>query len=222
MLSLKPRVPLPPECARLPFSKPDTSEEDGAAWLESIKRQARENVQGGYSSVRVAWQHRWKKPRYDRFDDYTPEEAALELWEQFYFENPKSVELAGIFKRKNPKTGLTYYRTGDPELDQLEEAFGRGEFPDMDVLACPDGADIWRRPVFVHDKKNIAAPEGSTVAPVVGFQGVKENEKGEKINPVTGGKIHGTDFTSDDWLKNFEEDEFLKKFATKQGLTQDG
>lgn len=210
---------LPPfasQPVKLPFTP--QADEESDLWLEEIKRQAKDNVQNGYESVRVAWSARWKKPRYERFEQYTPEEALLELWEQFYYENPKNVELAGIYKRTNAQTGYAYYKTGDPMLDALEEAFGRGECPDLSVLNCPEGKDIWRERIFEHDKKNICTPEGAVVPARVGFQGVRKTKDGEKINEVTGAKIKGTDFTNDEWLKDFEEDEFLKQLAAKQGI----
>jgi hypothetical protein len=209
---------LPPFASpRLPFGHAEADNES-ELYLEDIKRQARENVQHGYESIRVAWSYRWKKPKYDRFELYTPEEAILELWEQYYYENPKNVELAGLYKRHNPATGYAYYKTGDPELDKLEEEFGKGNCPDLSVLECPEGVDIWRQPVFVHDQHNIAQPEGAVVSARTGFAGVQKTAQGEKINTANGAKIDGTDFTNDEWLKEFEEDEFLKRLADKQGI----
>jgi hypothetical protein len=184
-------------------------------WLEGLKRQAKANLSSA-ESVRIAWQARFKQPRYSSFGDYTPEEVMLELWEQFYFENPESVELHGLYKRRNAKTGYSYYVTGDPVLDQLEEAFGRGERPDLSVLDGPGGGrDIFREPVFMHTEKGPGFKPGVPVAPQQGLQGVQETQEGAKIT-AGGAKVSHTDFSSDAWLKaGLEDDLALKALAAK-------
>lgn len=186
-------------------------------WQEGIKEQARTNIATS-ESVRIAWTSRFKVPRYPRFADYTPEEALLELWEQFYFENPDNIEMQGISKRRNPQTGYTYYVTGDPLLDELEEAFGRGENPDMSVLDDGGrGADIFREPVFMHSEKGPGFKPGQPVAPQQGLSGVQEMADGAKIT-AGGAKVTHTDFSSDDWLKaKLDEDGSLKALAGKLG-----
>lgn len=213
--------------AKQPFSlnpksiAPDGAQEAEAAfgrWLEGIKSQARENLKTG-ESIRVAWVNRFKVPRYQSPDAYTPEEILLELWEQFYFENPENIEMKGIQKRRNAKTGFSYYVTGDPLLDAMEEAFGRGEKPDMSILdGNGGGRDVFREPVFVHSEQVVGGVRaGTPVAPQMGLQGVQEMPDGAKIT-AGGAKVHHTDFSSDDWLKHkLDDDEALKALAAKLG-----
>lgn len=181
--------------------------------LEAIKKLARDNLETE-ELVRIAWTNRFKVPRYPSFDHYTPEEALLELWEQHFYENPNAVDFAGIHKRKNRATGISYYVTGDPVLDELEAAFGRGERPDMSVLNGKGGGrDVFRAPVFTHSQRGPGFEAGQAVAPHSGLQGVQEGPDGAKIT-AGGAKVTHTDFTSDDWLKaSLEEDSGLKAFA---------
>lgn len=198
------------------------AEEAYARWLDGIKKLARDNLASA-ESVRIAWTSRFKVPRYPSFADYTPEEALLELWEQYYFENPDNIEMKGITKRRNATTGYSYYVTGDPLLDQLEEAFGRGERPDMSVLDGPGGGkDIFREPVFVHTEKGPGFSSGQPAVPQIGLQGVQDAPGGAKIT-ASGAKVHHTDFSSDDWLKSkLEDDVALKALAGKLGGKVDG
>lgn len=212
--------------AKLPFElKGRTIRSNGQAkaeavfnsWLDGLKAQARENLKSS-ESIRIAWTARFKIPRHPSYDDYTPEEVLLELWEQFYFENPESVELQGIHRRRNAQTGYVYYATGDPLLDELEEAFGRGERPDLSTLNGPGGGrDVFREPVFVHSERGPGFKAGQPIAPQSGLQGVQESADGAKIT-AGGAKVHHTDFTSDDWLKaKLEDDVALKAFAEQFG-----
>ena len=104
---------------------------DFSIHIENLKKQARSHLQDNTESLRIAWQHRWKRPLHHDFKDYTMEELIIELHEQFYLENPDAIESQGIYKKKNPKTGITYYETGDPVLDELEREFGEDIFHDM-------------------------------------------------------------------------------------------
>lgn len=198
-----------------PAAEVATADRAFNGWLEGIKRQARDNLESG-ESTRIAWSVRFKTPRYPSVDDYTLEELLLELWEQFYFETPDSVELKGITKRRNPQTGYTYYVTGDPLLDQFEEAFGRGERPDMSILDGPGGGpDVFREPVFVHDKAGPGFAPGQAFAPEQGLQGVRETADGAKIT-AGGAKVTHTDFSNDDWIKaKLGDDDVLKALASK-------
>lgn len=188
-------------------------EDDGPSiadlWLEEIKKQARANLDNGYEYLRISWHQRWNKPKYDKFEDYTPEEAVIETWEQYYLSNPDSIELKGIYKRKNKKTGYSYYVTGDPLLDKMEEAFGRGETPDLRILDRKGGKDIFRAPVFTHTE-NVVGGRGSigdTFAPRSGGQGVQINKEGDKIS-ASGSKIKHDDYkNSDDWIKDMLKDD---------------
>lgn len=208
--------------AKLPFKaapkvlgqRPAAQDDIFTLWLEGLKRQAKENLASG-ESVRIAWQARFKIPRYPSFDLYTPEEALLELWEQHYYEHPDSVELSGVYKRRNAQTGYAYYATGDSLLDKIEEAFGRGETPDLSVFDGKGGRDIFREAVFVHDKKGPGFKTGQAVAPESGLQGVQERADGAKIT-AGGAVVSHTDFSSDEWLKKaLEDDTALKAFADK-------
>jgi len=191
------------------------------AWVDSLKKQARDNLNKDFEYLRISWTSKFKIPRYQSFNDYTPEEIILETWEQFYFEHPDSLELKGINKKKNTKTGYTYYSTGDALLDQFEEAFGRGETPDLSALNNSEtGKDIFREPVFTHTEHVVGgdARPGDVVIPRKGFEGVQENEKGEKIT-VAGAKIQHEDYSSEEWLKKaLQEDPGLKAIADKIGV----
>lgn len=178
---------------------------DQTAWMEGLKERARENLRSA-DALRIAWQHRFGVPAHPRFEDYTPEEIVLEMWEQHYFENPDSIELRGVSRRRDPKTGFVYYVTGDPLIDSYERAFARGEVPDMGELsAVKPGRDIFRAPVFV-------GRDGSPVAAQTGLQGVREGAGGETI--AAGAKVSHTDFRSDEWLgKALAEDTALKALA---------
>lgn len=213
--------------AKLPFEVTGRVIGEGAAaaesqavftrWLEGLKKEARNNLESG-ESIRIAWTNRYKIPRYPRYDQYTPEEVLVELWEQYYFEHPDSVEMHGIIKRRNAQTGYSYYRTGDPLLDQFEEAFGRGECPDMSVLNNGGGGvDIFREPVFVHTERGPGFKPGQPVAPQQGLEGVQETKDGAKLT-AGGAKVHHTDFSSDDWLKaKLDDDVALRALADKLG-----
>ncbi|MGZ3772941.1 MAG: hypothetical protein ACXVCN_04490, partial [Bdellovibrio sp.] len=142
---MKVKLPFEPITVN-PFEKSEpeeTLEVRQTRWLEGIKAQARRNVKYGLESIRVAWTHEFKKPKYDRFEDYTPEEAVLELWEQHYYKNPNSLEMQGLQKLTSARTGQKYYKTGDATLDAMEEAFARGETPDLSKLDVDDGEDIF-------------------------------------------------------------------------------
>lgn len=205
--------------ARLPFTKGnDESIEQKAItrqqlWLEQIKRQARENLNIETEYLRISWVNRYKIPMHKDFGDYTPEEMLLEAWEQFYYEHPDHLEMKNIFKRKNPKTGYAYYKTGDPVLDELEEAFGRGETPDLSIIDVAPGPDIFRSAVFQSN-------DGRVIRPRTGLQGVQENEKGEKIT-VAGAKVEHENFqSSDDWVKEMlKGDPTLQMLAEKTGMS---
>lgn len=186
-------------------------------WTESIKRQARSNLDSS-EAVRIAWVNRFKIPRYPSFDNYTPEEALLELWEQYFFEHPDSLEMKGILKRKNAQTGYAYYVTGDPVLDAIEAAFGRGENPDLSVLNTKKGGrDVFREPVFVHTEKGSGFEPGMPVVPQQGLKGVQTAPDGAKIT-AGGAQVHHTDFSSDELVKAMlAEDTAFKALAAKLG-----
>lgn len=190
-------------------------------YIEGIKSQARDNINNSYEYMRIAWQSKYQRPRYEKWDDYTPEEMILEAWEQWYLDNPDALELKGIIKKKNPKTGYTYYSTGDPLIDELEKAFSRGETPDL-ISAfghIKGGKDIFRSPVFVHSENTVRGNSiGEAEAPRKGYEGVQENRKGEKID-VAGAKVKHDDFTSDEWIKDaLNEDPVLKAMQEKLGV----
>lgn len=202
-----PRVPFKPRGLTLRSTGAAQAEAAFSLWFEGIRAQARANLESG-DVVRIAWTNRFKIPRYPSFAAYTPEEALLEIWEQHYFENPDSLELKGIVKRKNPQTGATYYVTGDPVIDALEEAFGRNEVPDLSVLTpASRGQDIFRAPVFQHSEGSLA---GHTVSAEMGLQGVQETPDGAKMT-AGGAKVHHTDFSSDAWLKAHLDEDLAAK-----------
>jgi len=219
-----PKLPFKVEI-RLPF--PDQREKGRIervksrheAWLVEIKKKARENLELGSEQIRIAWTHRFQRPRYDSFDEYTPEEITLEMWEQWYYEHPESLEIKGIFKKRNSSTGYSYYETGDPLIDSLEQAFGRGETPDLEEVFghIQGGKDIFRDAVFEHDQSSGVQgfQAGEKVAPRSGYEGVQENEKGEMV-AVDGTKVSHDDYSSDEWVASaLKEDPILKAFEEK-------
>lgn len=152
---------------------------------------------------------------HDSWDKYTPEEVLLETWEQYFLENPDSLAAAGINKCVDATTGFKYYKTGDPLIDRLEEAFGRGELPDLDEAFgnVKGGTDIFRSEIWQDNEGNAIVP--NMEAPKV----VTWSDKGEKINEA-GNKVEIADFTSDDWLEQgLEDDPFLKGLAKQWGIT---
>lgn len=203
---------------RLPFKVEPRSlgvqATDASAWIEDIKRAARANLNSP-ESLRIAWQNRFRVPSHPRFEDYTPEEAALEMWEQHFYENPDAVEMQGVYKRRDPRTGYVYYVTGDPLIDAYEAAFARGEIPDMSELSkVRPGRDIFREPVFVHKQAGKGFKAGDVIVPRVGPQGMQTTPSGETM--AGGAKVTHTDFTSDAWLKKaLESDTALKALAGK-------
>ena len=191
-------------------------------YVRLLKDKARKNLESN-EQLRVAWSARFKRPMFDHFDEYTPELAMLEAWEQFYYENPDHLEMKGIHKMKNAKTGYTYYKTGDSTIDRLEEAFSRGETPDLEAEFgdIKGGSDIFRENIFVHQHESAEQgfEAGQKVAPRTGYQGVKEDASGAKLT-VAGTKIQHDDYKSDQWLKEaLEEDPVLKMMAEKMGVT---
>jgi len=166
--------------------KPPTAN-DLKVYADQLKKQARDNVQHPEERLRIAWQHRWKRPLYESYLDYTPEELIVELHEQYFYENPDALENQGLFKKRNPKTNLVYYETGDPTLDALEKEFGEGKVPDLQRVFgdIKDGKDIFdevrRKPFVSKDKKD------------------------EKIRQAD-------NFKSNEWLDSAkEEDPFIQK-----------
>lgn len=193
-----------------------TSEERFSAesWLEGIKAEARDNLDNFWERARIEWTARFKKPRYDSFHQYSREELLCELWEQYYLENPESLEMKGINKRKDPQTGYTYYETGDPVIDELERSFAAGIVPDMNAaFAHTEGEakPIWEEPVF-------ETMEGEKVAASGRFDHLKSAPDG-KLRTAAGTSAHTTDFTSDDWLTDaLNEDPVLKAMKEKLGV----
>lgn len=216
MLPKRATSPIPVD-ARNPFRDPepdpDFVRERQNAWVEEIKERARQNLADGLEHMRIAWQNRFRVPRYPDFADYPLDEAILEAWEQFYYEHPDSLELKGIVKRKNPRTGYAYYSTGDKLLDRLEEAFGRGETPDLEKVFAhiQDGPDIFRKEVFVDGG-------GESFAPRRGASPVVQTEaKGETMGRESP-KIQEDDFTSDRWVEDaLRDDPVLKGLAERMG-----
>jgi len=190
----------------------DDSQSVFSNWIDGIKQKARQNLDDGWERARIEYTARFKIPRYNSFDLYTPEEALLELWEQHYWENPDSLDLKGIIKKADEKTGYFYYQTGDPLIDELEEAFGRGEVPDMEKAFAhiKDGPDIFEMETFQTQK-------GQAIAARTRFEGMQTNEKGETIT-AAGTKVKHCDYSSEEWMKNaLDEDPVLKKMAEKMG-----
>lgn len=179
------------------------------AWIAAIKHQARENLKGG-EHLRISWVKRYRRPRYDHFDEYTIEEMLLETWEQYYLDNPNHLELKGIHKRINEKTKYSYYVTGDPLIDALEKQFAEGKVPDLQAAFghIKNGQDIFRSPVF-------KGRGGQEIVPVQRPEVVKKNEKGEKITEA-GARIEHDNYNSDEWVKEaLDDDPVLKAMAAK-------
>jgi hypothetical protein len=167
--------------------------------------------------MRISWQHRFKIPRHQRFEDYTPEEMMVEAWEQYLLENPDSLEANGIDKCVNSATGYKYYKTGDPIIDMLEAAYSRGEDPDLNEAFgdVPDGVDIFRSDQWED-------LDGKKTVPIMEPPKVTWNENGEKISEA-GHKVDVADFSSDDWLKQgLDEDPILKSLAKEWGINNGG
>ena len=212
----------PPPVFKPKPSSPSLEEliEQQAKWVSELKKQARDNLGLNTEYMRISWSNRYKIPRHTVFGDYTPEELVLESWEQYYFETPNSLDLKGIHQKVNAKTGLKYYQTGDPVIDAFEEAFSRGETPDMSSLnQYKGGQDIFRSPVFHHTQKTpYGANPGDTVTPRKGLQGVQETASGDKIT-VAGAKVEHDDYSSDAWVKQaLEDDPALRALSEKIGL----
>ena len=180
------------------------------AWLEDIKKQARDNLDRDVERLRISWTNRYNRPRHDRYEDYTMEEILLETWEQHYFENPNSLELKGISKKVNPRTKYSYYVTGDPVIDGLEQEFAEGRTPDLEKAFghIKNGPDIFRSPIF-------QGRGGQPVVPIQRPEVVKKNEKGEKITEA-GTRVEHDDFRSDQWVRDaLDDDPVLKAMAAK-------
>jgi len=178
---------------------------------------ARKNLNDPYERLRISWQNKYGIPTHQRWEDYTPEEAVLEAWEQHLYENPKSLEAHGIDKAVNQETGEKYYITGDPVIDELERAFGRGEDPDLNAAFSGQdtGVDISRLPLWVDDGGSQHVP--NTQAPRFEY-----NEHGEKVSD-SGGKVDVANFQSDDWVKQaLDDDPILKNLASRWGIDNGG
>lgn len=225
------KAPILPPTVALPFkvdhslpfeipSPPPTSAEIEARnneqailqqWLDDLKAQARANLKNDYEFLRINWQNRFNRPKYDSFDEYTTEEMLLETWEQWYFENPSSLDLKGISKKVNARTGYKYYETGDPVLDELERQFSEGKLPDLEAALghIKNGENIFNSPVFKGQGGQPVIPK--TKAPEV----VHKNQKGEKISEA-GSKIQHDNFDSDEWLNEaLQEDPVMKAWEAK-------
>lgn len=138
----------------------------------------------------------------------------LETWEQHLFENPDSMESRGINKCVNNVTGYKYYKTGDEIIDKLEEAFARGEDPDLNAAFAHigEGVSIFRSDLWSDPNGGVVIPD--MTAPKV----VTWSDKGEKMSEA-GNKVEIADFSSDDWLKQgLEDDPILKGLAKKLGV----
>jgi hypothetical protein len=186
------------------------------AWIDALKKQARDNINSEYESLRISWTNRYKRPKYDHFDEYTLEEVVLENWEQFYFENPDHLELKGISKKINERTKNTYYVTGDPVIDALEREFSEGRVPDLQAAFghIKNGQDIFRSPVF-------KGRGGQEIVPVQRPEVVKKNEKGEKITEA-GTRVEHDNYNSDEWLKEaLAGDDVLRRMAEKMKKVTD-
>lgn len=184
------------------------------AWLDSIKQQARDNIKNDFEYIRIAWHNRWGIPKHPHFNDYTQEEAILESWEQFYFDNPDSLEMKGIIKKQDPNTGYKYYQTGDPVIDELEKVFASGGIPDLEKAFghIKNGESIWKHPVFQGGKHVPSEPTPKVV---------KKNEKGEKITEA-GTKLEHDNFKSDDWVKEaLQNDPVLQSWEQKMKKVTD-
>lgn len=193
-----------------PFKKraePKATQDEG--WLLSLKKLAAQNIDDPRESLRIAWQHRWKRPLYESFEDYSLEEAIVELWEQHFYENPKAIETKGVFKKRNPKTGYAYYETGDPLIDELERLFSEGIVPDLDKAFghIGKGEDIFRAKVFVGE-------DGQPVAARRGLEGTVKTETGEH-RTISGATVHHDDYTKEDWMM---DDPLLKSLKEKMGV----
>lgn len=203
------KVKLPFEVNRPTLFKdkrPDPPEYDTEKWLNDIKAQARANVSHGYESVRIAWTAQFNRPKYDRFEDYTPEEALLEVWEQYYFKNPDSLEMQGLSKRVHAQTRQKFYVTGDPVIDAIEEAFAKGEMPDLSVLQTQDGENIFKSNVFGKSGKLNAA---------VGEQAESKSEKMEQASS----KVSVDNFKSNNWISDaLDDDPEMKAMFEKLGV----
>lgn len=209
-----PNLPFESGKPTLPWVNSDDGSADLARhnqWLDALKDIARHNAQDDFQRLRIAWQIRFGVPRHSHFDDYAPEELIVEMWEIYYFENPNDLALKGIHKKVNPKTGYSYYETGDPIIDALEKQFSTGETPDLAeaFAGIKHGPSIWKAAAFTDkDGNTISAQRSASVQP---------EAKTEKMPDATS---HSTDFTSDAWLKDaFAEDATLKAMAERMGIT---
>ena len=78
-------------------------------WLDGIKSLARDNLKDDFEYLRISWHNKYKRPKHENFSEYTLEELLLEAWEQHYIANPDNLELKGIHKKINQRTGYKYY-----------------------------------------------------------------------------------------------------------------
>jgi len=184
-------------------------------WLEGIKHQARDNLDNFWERARIEWSARFKTPKYDRFEEYSRDELLCELWEQYYLENPDNIELKGINKKKDSRTGYTYYVTGDPVIDELERSFAAGIVPDMNkafsYTETGDAKRIWEEPIFETN-------DGEKVNASGRFDHLKKTADGKLTTPM-GTSVHRTDFASDDWLNDaLNDDPVLKAMKEKLGV----
>lgn len=94
----------------------------------------------------------------------------------------------------------------------MEEAFGRGETPDMQSLNFSGPAqDIFRAPVFESKSGEMLPAKTSPEKVIV-------NEIGE-TRLKTGEKVAHDSYDGDAWLtKALEEDPVLKSLAKKMGV----
>lgn len=208
-----PKLPIKIPIEEKSTEKPDPDEVRASQdWVDGIKAMARENVNDGGEYLRIAWQNRFNRPRYEHFDKYLPEEMILELWEQYYFEHPDDVSLKGVVKKTNAETGYAYYETGDPFIDELERQFGEGGCPDLNAAfegkIHGKAPSIFRAPVFYDEEMQPYVPFPS--------HKVTTTQKGDKIDQATGDKVEVTDFKNENW--NAEDDPILAAFAKKLGV----
>jgi len=173
-------------------------------YVQAIKKRAKDNLNLENEYLRISRSNKFKIPLKPDFNEYTPEQKLLEAWEQFYYENPDHLEMKGISKKKNAETGLTYYETGDPVIDEMEKAFSRGEFPNMSsLLPAKEAPSAGSMPIFeTIDGKKVSAPIHAEV----------------RANSNVDAKIDHEDFTSDAWVKGaLEDDPVLKKLSERFG-----
>lgn len=163
-------------------------------WADAIKERAVTNLSNDYERLRIQWQTQFNRPRYDHFLDYTDEELIQEAWEIYFYNHPDDIRTKNVKKRYNKETGAVYYQVGDEIIDQLEEAFSRGDTPDLDAAFSfvEDGPSIWSMPWFDGAPAEIMGDESDEI------------------------KI---DFAGEDWLKQgIDDDPVLRAMAAKLGV----